>query len=203
LANAQSFSKELCRVLGVPEPDGKVDDASQNEYVFEADATLSDEGGHSIGRIDLYKRHHFILEAKQGGTTGGKKKGTAVRGTGGWAIAMQDAYGQALKYARGVDDEPPPFLIVTDVGYCFDLFACFDGSGAYRPFPNNQKNRIFLTVLGDHVDTLRTIWVDPYSLDPSLRAQAVTRDVAIELAELASSLESDGHAPELVSEFLM
>ena len=46
---------------------------------------------------------------------------------------MQDAFGQALKYARAMD-APPPFLIVTDVGYCFDLYASFDRTAATGRF---------------------------------------------------------------------
>jgi hypothetical protein len=38
--------------------------------------------------------------------------------------------------------EQRPLLIATDIGYCFDLYAVFDGSLDYRPFPNAQSNRI-------------------------------------------------------------
>lgn len=201
-ANKDSFIRDLCSVLGVPPPKGRTGDPEKDTYVFEADAIIPDENGHKFGKMDLYKQGHLILEAKQGATKGSKKKGSAVRGTPGWSIAMNDAAGQAFGYSKGVS-EPPPFVIVTDIGYCFDLYACFDGSGAYRPFPNNQKNRLHLKDFAKYADTLRTIWLDPRSLDPATRSLAVTREVAEELAKLATELEHDGHPPEVVAKFLM
>jgi hypothetical protein len=115
---------------------------------------------------------------------------------------MRDAYGQALQYARTMD-APPPFLITTDIGYAFELYAAFDGSHDYRPFPNAQSHRIFLTDLAQHLDLFRAIWLDPHSLDPARISARVTRTVAERLAELAKSLESAGHAPDMVATFLM
>lgn len=74
----------------------------------------------SFGRIDCYRRDCFILEAKQGSegdrAAGGRgeddldlfgqtasarlKRGTARRGTPGWAKAMVQAKGQAERYAK-------------------------------------------------------------------------------------------------------
>lgn len=42
-ANKDSFLKELCQTLGVPQPDGKVQDPEHNTYVFEADVVLVHE----------------------------------------------------------------------------------------------------------------------------------------------------------------
>lgn len=203
-ANKDSFLKELCRVLQVPEPDAKTGDPERDQYVFEASAVLLSESGRpSIGSMDLYKRGAFVLEAKQGSSKG-KKIGTARRGTPGWNVAMTDAAGQAFGYAKTLDD-PPPFVIVADIGECFDLYACFDGTGAYRAFPNAQKNRIFLRDLVEpsHRETLRAIWLEPMSLDPRRFAARVTQHVAARLADLAKELEVDGHAPALVARFLM
>src|SRR5688572_24836858 len=59
-ANKDSYLKELCRVLGVPEPDGKTGDAQRDRYVFEADAVVYDEEGkRHVGKMDLYRRGHF------------------------------------------------------------------------------------------------------------------------------------------------
>jgi len=101
--------------------------ADRDSYIFEKPVTVPHEGRQqSIGFIDLFKRGHFILEAKQGSDEDSSRLGTAKRGQPAWHIAMQDAFGQALKYARAMD-APPPFLLVTDVGYCFDLHASTDG----------------------------------------------------------------------------
>ena len=39
---------------------------------------------------------------------------------------------------------PPPFIITTDIGHCFELFAAFDGTGRYSPFPDVKRHRIYL-----------------------------------------------------------
>ena len=202
-ANKDSFLIDLSRALDVPEPDPVTGDPARDLFVFEADARLAHEGGKvSVGKIDLYKRGCFILEAKQGSDDGSKKVGTAKRGTPMWNLAMQEAQGQALGYAKTFD-APPPFLITCDIGYCFDLYATFDGTTNYRPFPTAQANRIYLRDMAAHVETLRKVYLEPRTLDPSTIAAKVTRRVAGHLADLAGSLEDDGHPPELVAKFLM
>ncbi len=190
-------------MLGVKEPDLKTGDPARDKYVFEGDVWLVDERGRpSVGKMDLYKEGHFVLEAKQG-SDAGKKLGTARRRTPGWYQAMNDAFGQALKNAK-TQDRPPPFIIVCDIGYCFDLYASFDGTPHYTAFPNGTRNRYFIDQLiePDVRDLFRTIWLKPAELDPRLRAEAVTQVVAERLATLAQELEKD-HEPELVSKFLM
>lgn len=202
-ANKDQFLVELCDVLGVPRPDPTTGDPERDLYVFERDAVLVDEGQkRTIGKIDLYKHGCFLLEAKQGSEKGSPKLGTAKRNTPGWNVAMRDALGQALGYARTLE-RPPPFLLTCDIGHCFDLYACFDGTTDYRPFPNAQTSRLFLRDLADHVDTLRAVFLDPPSLDPARHAARVTREVAGHLAELARELEAAGHHSEEVAEFLM
>ncbi|HYM61084.1 MAG TPA: type IIL restriction-modification enzyme MmeI [Thermoanaerobaculia bacterium] len=155
-SNAQSFLNDLCDVLNVGAPHAATSDEERDAYVFEKLVGIPHEGRqHTIGFIDLYKRGHFILEAKQGSEQGGSRLGTAKRGTPAWYIAMQDAYGQALKYARSIDD-PPPFLIVTDVGYCFDLYASFDRTANYRPFPDAINSRL----------NLRDLFRQPHDAEP-------------------------------------
>jgi hypothetical protein len=66
-ANYQLFLSELCDVLGVPRPDPTTPDDAENAYVFERSVTFHyPDGSTSTGRIDLYKRGCFVLEAKQG-----------------------------------------------------------------------------------------------------------------------------------------
>jgi hypothetical protein len=202
-ANKDAFLIDLCVVLDVSPPDPSTGDPERDLYVFERDAILSHEGGRvTLGKIDLYKHGCFLLEAKQGSETGSKKLGSARRGTPAWNIAMRDALGQALQYARTLQ-EPPPFLITCDIGYCFDLYAAFDGSWNYRPFPDGQSSRIFLQDLERHWKTLRAIFAAPATLDPSQNAARVTREIAGHIAELARELEDAGHDPERVATFLM
>ena len=131
-ANKDAFLLEFCDALGVPRPNPTTGDPEKDHYVFEKDAPVLNEGGvSSVKKIDLYRAGHFILEAKQGSEAGAKKLGTAKRNTPGWNQAMNDAFGQALGYARSFD-EPAPFIVVCDIGYCFELYSDFGGAWQYR-----------------------------------------------------------------------
>ena len=229
LANTQSFINGLCDLIGVSTPDGSKADDTENDYVFERRVFADNgDGTTSFGRIDCYRRGAFILEAKQGSDADRRaaeageedldlfgqsaarrmKRGTARRGTGGWTAAMIAAKGQAERYARclPVDHDWPPFLIVTDVGYCLDIWADFSGTGrAYTQFPDRARYRIMLEDLRDPEvrERLRCIWTDPLSLDPAAKAARVTRQIADLLAKVAKRLEARDHNPERVSGFLM
>ncbi|KPF91889.1 hypothetical protein IP81_07430 [Novosphingobium sp. AAP83] len=137
LANTQSFINGLCQILGVDAPAGSRTDDAHNDYVFERRVFQDNgDGTQSFGRVDCYKRHAFILEAKQGSeadrdaankgeddldifgqtATARVKRGAARRGTPGWAKAMVQAKGQAERYAKAlpVSHGWPPFLLVAD-----------------------------------------------------------------------------------------
>ncbi|MFV0446384.1 MAG: type IIL restriction-modification enzyme MmeI, partial [Planctomycetaceae bacterium] len=249
LANSQLFLSQLCRLLDVPEPDGTKADEAQNTYTFEKAIKFNNgDGSTSDGRVDLYRQGCFVLESKQGSerkadeqaeslasTTRRKKhrSGTAQRGSANWEAAMVKARRQAEGYAKALP-EWPPFLIVADVGHCFDLYADFSGTGKlYQPFPDPKNYRIRLADLASETpvasrtlpasgtlavdltrgaevrDILRTIWLDPFSLDPSKRAAKVTRELAGRLAKLAKLLEeqrpsaTQTYTPEDVAQFLM
>jgi hypothetical protein len=208
-ANKDSFLRDLCDVLGVPHPDPKTGDPARDAYVFERDAKLHHpDGSYTTGFVDLYKRGCFLLEAKQGSDAGHAKVGTAKRGTGAWFTEMDRALGQARNYVESLPaGEPlPPFLLTCDIGLCFELYAQFDGSGEYRPFPNAPNKRIYLRDLAarpELIDTLRAVFVEPHSLDPSKRSAKVTREIAEDLAALAGDLEKAGHPAESVATFLM
>jgi hypothetical protein len=202
-ANKDHFVLDLCEALDVPKPEPTTGDPEHDRYVFEHDAKILHDGGKiTIGKIDLFKEGSLILEAKQGSTEKSKKRGTARRDTPAWYIEMRDAFGQALGYAR-TQHKPPPFIIVADIGYCFDLYASFDGTTHYTSFPEPHTSRILIKDLAKHRDLLRAIFLEPHSLDPSLRAARVTREVAGHLAELAKWLEAKKHPSELVAKFLM
>jgi hypothetical protein len=229
LANTQSFVNGLCALIGVDPPKGSRTDDSHNDYVFERRVFQKEaDGTESFGRIDAYKRHCFVLEAKQGSDADRKaaeqgeadldifgqtaaarfKRGTAKRGTPTWSKAMVEARGQAERYAKAlpIDHGWPPFLLVTDVGHCIDVYADFSGTGKqYTQFPDAARFRIALDDLRDEdVRTrLATIWTDPLSLDPSKEAARVTREIAGHLAELSKRLEKREQNPTHVADFLM
>jgi hypothetical protein len=88
---------DLCDALGVERPNAKGSVAG-DPYCFEKDVKFFSPNGMVTSKfIDLYKADHFILEAKQGGTTSGK--GTAKRGTLTYQKAMEAAFVQAIAYA--------------------------------------------------------------------------------------------------------
>jgi hypothetical protein len=65
---------ELCDVIGVAHPDPAGASHEFNDYVFERHVERQQpDGTTERGRIDLYKRGCFILEAKQSRQKGGKK----------------------------------------------------------------------------------------------------------------------------------
>ncbi len=223
-ANYQLFLAELCDVLELPRPEPTQSDEAANAYVFERDVRFVDpDGSTSVGRIDLYKRGSFVLEAKQGADASTaasalaettrdaarrRKKGTATRGTAGWDRAMIAARNQAEAYARALPpSEPrPPFLVVVDVGHAIDLYAEFTQTGGvYVAFPDVRSNRTRLADVldADHRERLRQVWTDPLALDPSRRSARVTTELAGRLAALARSLETAGHGADAVGTFLM
>jgi hypothetical protein len=223
-ANYQLFLSELCDLLGVPGPEPTTPDDSENAYVFERSVTFHhSDGSTSTGRIDLYKRGCFVLEAKQGvekreqeaalseaskAKAKSTKKGTAQRGSGAWDEAMLKAGGQAEQYARALPSSEgrPPLLLVVDVGHSIELYSEFTCTGgAYVPYPDPRSYRILLDRLDDPEvrKNLALAWTDPKALDPSRRSARVTREIAQSLGLLAQSLESAGHSAGAVATFLM
>ena len=220
-ANYQHFLLELCDVLEVPRPEPSGPDDDTNHYVFEKAVTFRHgDGTTSVGRIDLYKKGCFVLEAKQGVDPGHvhtvlpavarkpRKTGHGQRGSSQWDHALVAARAQAEQYARALPTSEgwPPFLIVVDVGHCIEFYADFSLQGkAYVQFPNAQEFRIPLEVLAQpsRRTTLRSVWTDPMSLDPSRHAARVTREIAAHMALLARSFEAAGHSPHLVASYLM
>lgn len=223
-ANYALFLAELCDVLGVPRPDPAGATTEQNHYVFERVVKETGRDGTvSNRRIDLYKRDCFILEAKQSRYAGDKLPSAAQsalpgiaeaapRGRRGsdraWDVLMHNARRQAQDYVRllPADHQPPPFVLVCDVGHCIEVYANFRRDGkAFDQFPDRGTYRIYLEDLRDGAvrERLRTIWTDPMALDPSRRAAEVTRDIAARLAKVSLALETAGHPAEEVAMFLM
>jgi hypothetical protein len=227
LANTQSFVNGLAALIGVAPPKGSQRDDSQNDYVFERRVFQDNgDGTTSFGRLDAYKRDCFVLEAKQGTdadreaakrgeadffgkpATEKLKQGTAKRGTPSWSAAMLKAKGQAERYAKALPIEHgwPPFLLVTDVGHCIDVYADFSGTGKqYTQFPDAARFRIKLDDLRDANvrERLARIWTEPLGLDPSKEATKVTREIAEALAALSKRLEARGNNATRVADFLM
>jgi len=104
-ANCQLFLSELCDLLDLPRPDPAMPETAENAYVFERAVTFQNADGTTApGRIDLYKRGCFVLEAKQGSeqATPGGRTGSGRRGTPGWEQSMLRARAQADRYIRAL-----------------------------------------------------------------------------------------------------
>ena len=182
LSTAQSFTIELCQLLGVEKPHP----TAAQDYMFERPINFAHgDGSTSNGRIDCYKRGHFVLEAKK------LKVGTHTKG---FDDGLLRARSQGEGYARALPagEGRPPFVLVVDVGTVIEVYAEFSKSGAtYTPYPDPQSHRIALADLArpEILERLTRIWTDPDSLDPARISAKVTREVASLLARLAKSLE--------------
>lgn len=181
------------------------------------------QGGHRLGRIDLYRKGAFVLEAKQSRLKGQDKEVLPAQGAlpfaepagprgrrgadRAWDVLMLNARRQAEDYAKALPTSHgwPPFLIICDVGHCFEFYADFTGQGKnYVQFPDRQRFRVYLDDLRDEAVRvrLRAIWNEPETLDPTRHAARVTRAIAQRLAAVSKALEKK-HDPEEVALFLM
>ena len=228
-ANFPGFLYELTQVLKVAPPDPARATTEFNDYVFERAVRPSGPETTAPKRIDLYKRNHFILEAKQsrqskdnakfvpgfeiqqtlpGMAAPPKKPREPVTRKPAWDLLMRNAFNQARDYGfmLPADHVVPPFLIVADVGQCFEIYSDFTGTGRkWESFPDRLTNRIFLDDLRDDNirNRLATIWTDPHSLNPASRAAAATREIATRLAQVTKALEARRCNAEDVALFLM
>ena len=203
-ANYALFLTELCDVLGLPHPDPADARHERNDYVFERVVTRHRDDGDAIGRIDLYRKNSFVLEAKQSRWKGGDKAiagqsdlfsaetDAPERGKPGarraWDVLMINAKRQAEEYARALPPSHgwPPFILICDVGHCIEVYADFTGQGKnYTQFPHRQSFRIYLEDLRkpEVCDRIKAIWLDPQSLDPTRTAAKATREIAARLAK--------------------
>ncbi len=225
-ANFHLFAVELCDILGVPRPHIAQEDRNLNDYTFERTVEFSHISSvKATGRIDLYKKNCFLMEAKQSREKG-RPKALSLPGqldlleanyqprgqrsaNRAWDQLMIAARRQAEEYARAIsrDHAWPPFVLICDVGHCIEVYADFNGQGRdYAQFPDRQGFRIYMQELREEKirERLRLIWQKPEQLDPSRHRAKVTRDITGRLAGVSKALEKDGHHhPEEVALFLM
>jgi hypothetical protein len=223
-ANYALYLSELCDTLGVERPKPAGVTTELNDYVFERSVKFKTPDGKTApGRIDLYKRGCFVLEAKQSRQKGGGKELAGQQSLFGdaepallgrrdagrsWDVLMMNARQQAEGYARALPTNHgwPPFILVCDVGHCIEVYADFSGQGKnYAQFPDRQGFRVYLEDLRDAAvrERLVKIWTDPHALDPARVSAKVTREVAERLAAVSKALEKVKHPPEIVAMFLM
>jgi hypothetical protein len=184
-SKAQSYVNELCEALGVEKP------RPAGEYVYEFPVrVVNREGTETTNFVDLFKRGHFLLEAKDQGADDPD------------TILLRKAYGQARTYAGSVGGGPPPYILVLDVGR--NLLLWDRWSGAYGGF--NAATRVHLPTLHEKPEAialLRDVFDNPEARNPNIQSAAVTKDIAEQLANLAASLEERGYEQERIARFLI
>ncbi|PZU84001.1 MAG: class I SAM-dependent DNA methyltransferase [Chelatococcus sp.] len=218
------FLNEFCALIGVDQPEPPTSDREAVTYRFEYPVRFADSAGAgSVGRIDLYKKSAFVLEAKQSRLKGQSKEVLPAQGAlpfvepagprgrrgadRAWDVLMLNARRQAEDYAKALPAAHgwPPFLIICDVGHCFEFYADFTGQGKnYVQFPDRQGYRVYLDDLRrpEIRERIAAIWTRPQTLDPTRHAARVTRGIAGRLAAVSKALERE-HDPEEVALFLM
>ncbi|MHB1194778.1 MAG: class I SAM-dependent DNA methyltransferase [Longimicrobiales bacterium] len=185
--NAQPYVIELCHALGVegPRPKG-------SGYEFEHPVRIvRRDGTETVKPADLFKEGCFLLEAKDEAEPGEATD-----------RALRRAFGQAMEYASHVKGGQPPYLVVLDVGSTVLLWDRWHGT--YGGF--QAARRIELPTLHqrpEDIQLLQDVWERPEARDPRRRAEAVTKEIAAHLADLAGELEAEGFDQERVSRFLI
>ena len=104
LSSSQTFILELCALLGVDTPLP----TKASDYMFERPITFAHgDGSSSPGRIDCYRRGHFVWESKKFKylAKGGAAHGTAML----TARAQAEGYARALPQAELAAGRPPFF----------------------------------------------------------------------------------------------
>lgn len=210
-SNFPVFIGHLCEVLGT-QPPGKAAASKLGSYEYEGPVPQgSFRSLKGRGSIDLYKRGHFILEAKQSYIKVAEntqaelalaESGPQAPSGARYDTLMRDARRQAENYAKNLPGDHPvaPFLVICDIGRGFELYVDTAGNGrGYEFFPDRQSYRIELPELASDkevartgktaLELLRAIWTDPKSIDPRFHAAYVTRQVATNLAEVSRYLE--------------
>ncbi|MEP7348922.1 MAG: DNA methyltransferase [Sphingorhabdus sp.] len=202
-ANYGQFINDFCQALGLPLPQPAAAGVL-GDYQFEGPVQGGGAGGNT-GAIDLYKKGHFILEAKQSKLSDAQKQQSELFDVGEDAPAspsgarydrlMRDALAQAKRYAVNLPSNHPwpPFLIVCDVGRAFEVYFDYSGNGrGYGYFPDQQSYRFDIArFTGDDVQEIfRAIWTNPSSIDPRAKSAEVSRGIAKRLADVSQWLES-------------
>ena len=185
-SNAQLYLTELADALGVerPRPSG-------TGYEFEYPIRIvTRDGTETVKRADLFKQGCFLLEAKDQSAESSKD------------ILLRKAFGQAVEYAVFVAGDPPPYLMVLDVGSTVILWDRWHGT--YGGFQAGYRIDLRkLSLHQDNIQLLQDVWENPEVRDPRAKTEFVTREIAGHLAELASSLEQRGYEQDRVARFLI
>ncbi|MCL2822578.1 MAG: hypothetical protein FWD57_01170 [Polyangiaceae bacterium] len=219
-ASSRQFLDELCDALDLPRPEPPGCSCRDNTGSIEpVAATSSGDGFCTLSGLDLFRCGRFALSVKRsqiprcGPADSALKQSSQPnsadhRESRSWENSMQRAKRLAEAHMSGMPqgERRPPFLIVVELGHCFDVYSELSATDeAYLHFPDPRRHRIMLAdlVKPEVIDLFHAIWTNPQSLDPSLRSAKITEKVAAQLCTLATMLEKDGHNPKTIAQFLM
>lgn len=203
-STGQSFFRELCQVLGVPEPrKGEPDET----YRFEKRVPVPEGTKLTKKRADVYRQDLFVWENKSFLRTKAGDRPSR------WIDWMREAYEQAKRYGKFLADQSPkstrpPVLVVCDIGRDIWMWNTF-ATGDYGSFEDRHEI-IFEDLLRPKVfQALQWALSDPHRLNPYRESGLVTLAIAKSLGNLADRLEKRlgtavaGEINESIARFMM
>jgi hypothetical protein len=185
-ANFAPYLIDLCKALGVEGP-GPAGSGYQLELTIKV---ITKDGVEVANFIDCWRRDFFAIEAKD------QEPGRSSD------LLLRRAFGQVRNYVTYAPGGMPPYVMVMDVARTLIVWDRWNGN--YGDWQAGR--RIDLTKLHERPEDARllhAIWTDPASLDSRAKAQAVTKEVAGYLANLARALEESGDDKDRVARFIM
>ncbi len=147
--------------------------SSYETYCFERGATRTGAGQ---GWADVWKSSHFAFEYK------------ATRRN------LGEALKQLMTYALALDN--PPLLVVCDTNI-IQIHTHFTNAPS-------EVHTISLDEIGEpaNLDKLRWLFTAPDKFHPKRTIAQITEEAAGKFSDLAQSLNTRGHAPQIVAHFL-
>jgi hypothetical protein len=180
-AASQEHFIDLCRLLGQPTP--AEHDATGAEYTFQKGVVVSGPASKGSkgerGYADVWWRGKFAWEYKRKDEY----------------KDLAEAYRQLCQYREALNN--PPLLIVSDITTT-EIHTNFTGTAT-------KVYSIPLSAMDDpkQLEILRKVFTDPESLKPGLTMEAVTKEAAAHIGQLARSLVDRGNDPHAAAHFLM
>ncbi|MEO7623236.1 MAG: DNA methyltransferase [Gallionella sp.] len=147
--------------------------ATHDSYCYERGVSKT---GSARGWADVWKKECFALEYKAPGKN------------------LDNALKQLMTYALALDN--PPLLVVCDSSL-IQIHTHFTNAPS-------EIHTIALEDIGqpDNLAKLRWLFTDPNKFHPQRTISQITEEAAGKFADLAQSLNSRGHAPQVVAHFL-
>lgn len=203
-STAQTFFRELCRLLGVDEPP---QGAPVEAYRFEKRVPIPHGTGLRVHRADVYRQDMFVWENKSFERTRSGTRPTR------WVEWMRLAYEQAKRYGKFLADESPalrrpPLIVVCDIGRDIWIWNNFT-SPEYGTFEDRQEFLVEDLVRPKVFESLRWALSDPQRLNPYRQSGQVTIAIAKSLGRLVGRLEArigqnqDALINESIARFIM